>query len=155
MAEHDRIWQYRDRASSIRLDDVLDDLRRLVEVESPSLDVGAVSKSAAAVADLVERRLGSARRRWSRASPVRTSTGVGRAQPRVLLVGHHDTVHPIGSLAARPFRLADGRATGPGVFDMKGGIVLGVHAVAALADRSGSSSCSLRTRRSGRVRRGQ
>ena len=122
--------------SSIRLDDVLDDLRRLVEVESPSLDVGAVSKSAAAVADLVERRLGSA--------PTLVESVVGPhvhwrgpGKPRVLLVGHHDTVHPIGSLAARPFRVDDGRATGPGVFDMKGGIVLGVHAVAALADRSG------------------
>ena len=61
----------------------------------------------------------------------------GPGEPRVLLVGHHDTVHPIGSLAARPFRVADGRVTGPGVFDMKGGIVLGVHAVAALADPSG------------------
>jgi glutamate carboxypeptidase len=55
----------------------------------------------------------------------------------VLLVGHHDTVHPFGSLAARPFTVADGRATGPGVFDMKGGIVLAIHAVAALEDRSG------------------
>ena len=44
---------------------------------------------------------------------------------------------PIGALAARPFNVADGRVTGPGVFDMKGGIVLAVHAVAALDDRSG------------------
>ena len=38
---------------------------------------------------------------------------------RVLLVGHHDTVFPIGALAARPFGVDAGRATGPGVFDMK------------------------------------
>ena len=129
-------WQYRGRVSSIRLDDVLDDLRRLVEVESPSLDLDAVAKSAAAVADLVERRLGSAPTLVdSVAGPHVHWRGPG--EPRVLLVGHHDTVHPIGSLSVRPFRVADGRATGPGVFDMKGGIVLGVHAVAALADRSG------------------
>ena len=55
----------------------------------------------------------------------------------MLLVGHHDTVFPHGALAARPFTVADGRVTGPGSFDMKGGIVLGVCAVASLADRTG------------------
>ena len=129
-------WQYRDQVTNIRLDDVLDDLRALVEVESPSHDLDAVSRSASAVAALVERRLGDAPELVdSPAGPHVHWRGSG--EPRVLLVGHHDTVHPIGSLAARPFRVVDGRATGPGVFDMKGGIVLGVHAVAALADRSG------------------
>jgi glutamate carboxypeptidase len=129
-------WQYGDRVANIVLDDVLDDLRGLVEVESPSHDLGAVSKSAAAVAALIERRLGGTPELVdSAAGPHVHWRGAGT--PRVLLVGHHDTVHPIGSLAGRPFRVADGRATGPGVFDMKGGIVLGVHAVAALADRSG------------------
>ena len=42
----------------------------------------------------------------------------------MLIVGHHDTVHPLGSLAERPFTVGDGRATGPGVFDMKAGIVI-------------------------------
>jgi glutamate carboxypeptidase len=114
----------------------LDDLRSLVEVESPSHDGDALSASAAAVAALIERRLGSPPTlvdgpagphvHWS-----------GGGEPRVLVVGHHDTVFPLGTLAARPFTVIDGRLTGPGVFDMKGGIVLGIHAVAALADRSG------------------
>ncbi len=64
-------------------------------------------------------------------------TGGAAARRRVLLVGHHDTVFPLGTLAARPFTVADGRATGPGVFDMKGGIVAAVHAIAALEDRTG------------------
>ena len=61
----------------------------------------------------------------------------GGGEPRVLVLGHHDTVFPLGTLAQRPFRVADGRATGPGVFDMKGGIVQAIHAVAALDDASG------------------
>ena len=61
--------------------------------------------------------------------------------PQVLIVGHHDTVFPGGALAARPFTVADGRATGPGVFDMKAGIVIAVHAVASLPDRP-ASRCS-------------
>ena len=55
----------------------------------------------------------------------------------MLVVGHHDTVFPMGTVAARPFTVAGGRATGPGVFDMKGGIVQVVHAVAGLERRDG------------------
>jgi glutamate carboxypeptidase len=48
----------------------------------------------------------------------------GPAKNRVLLLGHTDTVWPAGELAKRPFKIDGGRATGPGVFDMKSGIVL-------------------------------
>jgi glutamate carboxypeptidase len=115
---------------------MLDDLRHLVEVESPSLVPDAIDASAEAVAALIDRRLGTAPRFVaSEAGPHVHWCGDG--EPRVLLVGHHDTVFPRGALAARPFTVVDGRATGPGVFDMKGGIVLAVHAIAALEDRSG------------------
>lgn len=115
---------------------MLADLGALVEVESPSLQLDAIGRSAAAVAELIERHLGSA------ADLVPSDAGPhvhwrSGGQPRVLLVGHHDTVFPLGTLAARPFSVRDGKARGPGVFDMKGGVVLGVHAVAALADRDG------------------
>jgi glutamate carboxypeptidase len=116
--------------------DVLDDLRTLVEAESPSLDIAAVAASAAAVAGVLERRLGS--------PPVLVDSPAGPhvhwqggGVPRVLVVGHHDTVFPLGTLADRPFTVADGRITGPGVFDMKGGIVLAIHAAAELPDRDG------------------
>ncbi|MGZ4724645.1 MAG: M20/M25/M40 family metallo-hydrolase, partial [Ilumatobacteraceae bacterium] len=56
---------------------------------------------------------------------------------RVLLVGHHDTVFPIGALATRPFGVDAGRATGPGVFDMKAGIVQAIHALSLLDDLDG------------------
>jgi glutamate carboxypeptidase len=122
--------------SRFSTDEMLDDLRRLVEVESPSHDVTALKCSADAVAELIARRLGT--------DPVLVASPVGPhvhwrgpGKPRVLVVGHHDTVFPIGALASRPFTVADGRVTGPGVFDMKGGIVVAVHAVAALDDRSG------------------
>jgi glutamate carboxypeptidase len=61
----------------------------------------------------------------------------GGGAPQVLLLGHHDTVFPRGTLAVRPFRVADGRATGPGVFDMLGGIVQALHGLAALDDVTG------------------
>ncbi len=52
----------------------------------------------------------------------------------ILLIGHHDTVWPKGTLARMPFRVQRGRAYGPGVLDMKSGIVLVVAAVRALQE---------------------
>ncbi len=120
----------------IQLDDLLADLAALVEVESPSHDLAALEQSAATLAGIIERRLGSAPRLVpTPAGPVVHWSAGGT--PRALILGHHDTVFPIGTLAKRPFTVVDGRATGPGVFDMKGGIVQAVHAVASLDDRSG------------------
>ena len=120
----------------IDLQAMLADLELLVNTESPSFDVARLAASALVLAGVMERRLGSPpliidgpagpHVHWS-----------GGGSPKVLIVGHHDTVFPVGSCAARPFSVADGRATGPGVFDMKAGIVQAVHAVASLADRSG------------------
>jgi glutamate carboxypeptidase len=116
---------------------LIDDLRGLVEVESPSHDVAALTASAGALAAQILERTGrpavlvegpdGPHVHWS-----------GGAAPRVLILGHHDTVFPLGTLAARPFSVDDGRATGPGVFDMKGGIVQAVHAVAALEPELGA-----------------
>lgn len=52
----------------------------------------------------------------------------------LLLVGHFDTVWPVGSFGENPFRIEDGVAYGPGVFDMKGGLVQGFWAMRALRE---------------------
>jgi len=52
--------------------------------------------------------------------------------PRLLLIGHMDTVFDLGTAAERPFRRVGERATGPGIADMKGGLLAGLHALAAL-----------------------
>jgi glutamate carboxypeptidase len=62
---------------------------------------------------------------------------LGPGPARVLLVGHHDTVHPIGTLARTPWSVVDGIARGPGCFDMKAGLVVMFHALASLPDRDG------------------
>ncbi|MFF1508338.1 M20 family metallopeptidase [Streptomyces sp. NPDC058326] len=121
---------------AVDTDALIEDLRTLVEVESPSRDLDALTASAKAVAGVIESRLGG------QAVLVESPSGPhvrwsGGGTPRVLLLGHHDTVFPLGTLARRPFRVEDGRATGPGVFDMLGGIVQAVHGVALLDDPSG------------------
>ena len=118
------------------LDHMLADLAALVEVESPSLDVEALESSAEVLAALIEARLGgSCERVASPAGPHVHWRGGG--DPDVLLLGHHDTVFPLGTLASRPFTVDDGIARGPGVFDMLGGIVQALHGLNQLADTSG------------------
>ena len=55
--------------------------------------------------------------------------------PRALLVGHMDTVFPVGTAAERPFRMVDGIATGPGVTDMKAGLLTLLYGLEALLAR--------------------
>ena len=57
--------------------------------------------------------------------------------PTLLLIGHLDTVFDPGTAAERPFAIADGIATGPGVTDMKSGLLAGLYAIAALREASG------------------
>jgi glutamate carboxypeptidase len=120
----------------ISLDAMLDDLRTLVEIESPSLDLAALQQSAEAVAAMIERLLGRPATLIDGPAGPHVHWSGGGA-PHVLLLGHHDTVFPVGALAARPFTVADGRVTGPGVFDMLAGIVQALHGLATLDDLSG------------------
>ena len=62
--------------------------------------------------------------------------GAGDTNQQLLVVGHLDTVWPLGTLAERPFRIENGRAFGPGIFDMKAGVALATFAMRALKDAS-------------------
>lgn len=122
--------------ADVSVDAMIEDLRTLVETESPSRDVNALAASAKTVSAFIESRLGGhAVLVESEAGPHVHWSGGGDL--RVLILGHHDTVFPLGTLERRPFTVEDGHATGPGVFDMLGGLVQAVHGVASLEDRSG------------------
>ena len=112
-------------------------LRELVEVESPSEDKAAVDRAGELVAGWAEALGGKVRRHRQkvfgdvlelRFGPARSKRG------RVLLVGHLDTVWPMGTLARMPWREAEGKLWGPGVLDMKVGVVMALEAVAALRE---------------------
>jgi len=122
-------------ADSFSLDAMVADLDVLVNAESPSRDIQRLTQHAELIADLMDRLLGH--RPHIIESPVGPHIHwVGGPDPRVLILGHHDTVHPVGTLARLPFSVDTGIIRGPGVFDMKAGIVQALHGVAALADRS-------------------
>lgn len=115
---------------------MLADLAELVNVESPSRDVSALTRSANILTSMIAERLGAAPKVIDSPSGPHIHWSSG-SSPKVLLIGHHDTVFPMGTLAQRPFRVEGERAVGPGVFDMKAGIVQAIHAIARLSDRSG------------------
>ena len=108
-------------------------LESLVRLESPSGDVEALGRCGAAIAAEMT-ALGA--RVTTHASPagdhLRGEWGRGASQ--VLLLGHYDTVWPVGQLARMPLRRDEERLSGPGAFDMKGGIVIALLALRALVD---------------------
>jgi len=124
-----------------RLEDILADAERLMACESPSDDLEAVARSADVVADVVGKRLSAVglpaeaeRLVIDGCNHLRWRFGGGG---RVVILTHHDTVWPIGTLATIPIGRKDGVLTGPGCFDMKVGLAQAVHAIAALAQAEG------------------
>ncbi len=124
-----------------RSDEYLAELETLVNIDSGSFSPWGVN----AVADRCEQRFRSfgwdVERRAHAPDPGERQLGdmvIGRRRgdggPRVLLVGHTDTVFDDGTAAARPFRIEGSRARGPGVSDMKAGLLTGFFAMHALQD---------------------
>lgn len=118
------------------LDTMLAGLRPWIECESPTHDAAAVTRSvemaardmaaAGAVTEAIPapKGLGAC----ARAAFPHEKTG----EPGILIMGHFDTVHPIGTLEKLPFRREGGRCYGPGILDMKGGSYAAFAAVTAL-----------------------
>jgi glutamate carboxypeptidase len=114
-----------------------EDIETLVTCESPSSDLDAVAASAAVVARLGTARLGVEPERIVLQGRTHLRWRLGGSPRRVLVLGHHDTVWPHGTLATHPFDVTDGALRGPGCFDMKTGLVMAFHALASLSDVDG------------------
>lgn len=116
---------------------MVSDLRALVELESPTSEPGRQGP----VFERLGRALRDAGFRW-RHFPGREYGGVLLATPRdrrsgrpvQLLLGHVDTVWPVGTLDEMPVEVDGDRLRGPGAFDMKGGLVQAVHALRVLSE---------------------
>ncbi len=107
-------------------------------MESPSTDKSAVDRCGAELSRRLESIGATVRRlpRAARGDHIRADfTGTG---PRVLLLGHFDTVWPIGQLERQPLREDAGRLHGPGIFDMKAGIAVSMLALRALHELEGT-----------------
>lgn len=105
-------------------------LRELVVLESPTEHVEGVRAVAERVGAELETR--GAQLRFEGNNLVAELPGEGEP---LLVLGHTDTVWPVGTLASMPFRVSNGLAYGPGAFDMKGGLVVLVEALRAAGPR--------------------
>src|SRR5215213_9882596 len=119
---------------------MLGDLRRFVELETPSTDKHLLDAFAEFLADYasstVEGRVEVLPAEGS-GNNVRVRWSGENGGPPLLLLGHFDTVWAQGTLEKMPFGVVDGVVTGPGVFDMKCGLVQGFWAVRALREVEG------------------
>src|SRR5215831_17548357 len=110
---------------TVSLQEPLRLLEQLVTLESPSFDKTLVDTLGRFVADQFSRIGGRVEiipaERFGDHLVIRFGE---TSEPPVMLLGHIDTVFPKGEILKRPFRIEGNRATGPGVFDMKGGILL-------------------------------
>jgi glutamate carboxypeptidase len=132
-------WADRLRYFSEHQNLIVQTIRKFVEIESPSDHKPSADHMASVLASEFEALGGRAK--FHRSSDFGDSLQIdfvppSRAQSAnrrpILLLGHHDTVYPLGTLTNMPCEVEDGNLHGPGVLDMKAGIALMLHAIAAL-----------------------
>lgn len=122
---------------------MLEQLEALVSVESPSDSKVAVDRASQLVARWLPAVGGKVR--WHKQKQVgdlleaRFRGNGPQPAKSILLLGHLDTVWPMGTLATMPFLASKGRIFGPGVYDMKAGVVMAVHALAMLREVEAST----------------
>jgi glutamate carboxypeptidase len=117
-------------------DSMLAGLKPWVEIESPTFDAARVNamldhvaRECALSGAMVERIAG----RMGFGDCVRARFAFGHEdKPGILIMGHLDTVHPVGTLEKLPWRREENRCYGPGIFDMKGGNFIALEAVRML-----------------------
>lgn len=116
-------------------DELLDDLATYVGIETPSDDKAALITGLSWLDGWLRERLGTPDNvrdvDGGRYGDIKVYNFPGAGEP-VLLLCHYDTVWPLGTLAGWPFTVDGDRATGPGIFDMKSGLVHAVWALRAL-----------------------
>jgi glutamate carboxypeptidase len=120
---------------------LLEFIESLVAIESPSDDPVAVNRCGAELAARLEAMGGTITRLASASAGdhLRASFGAGTRQ--LLLLGHFDTVWPVGQLERMPIRRERGKLHGPGVFDMKAGIGLAALATRAALEAGALNNC--------------
>jgi glutamate carboxypeptidase len=121
-----------------RLPQMLDLLRELTLLESPSTEKRPADRCCGFLADQWQLRGGIVeilpQNLRGNQLRVRWEPNAGRPSGQLLVLGHYDTVYPTGTLEQMPFRIASGKAFGPGTFDMKAGIVQALFAFEVLQE---------------------
>src|SRR6202790_2161952 len=133
-SRRDSEWSDRLRYFEARKEEMVQTVREFVAIESPSDNKLAADRMGALLAARFEALGGRAHvhRAEEFGDSVQIDFPGGEKIKPVLLLGHFDTVYPLGTLATMPRHVADGRLYGPGVLDMKSGVALMLYAIEAL-----------------------
>ncbi|MGO8984972.1 MAG: M20 family metallopeptidase [Terriglobales bacterium] len=131
-----RLAQFRRGYFKERSGQIVSTIRELVEIESPSDSKAAVDRMSDAVTEKFAALGGEIKIHLVKdfGNHLQVDFPGDSTSKPVLLLGHYDTVYPLGTLATMPCRITRDKLTGPGVLDMKSGIALMLHALAALQD---------------------
>jgi glutamate carboxypeptidase len=124
---------------SERRDEMVSTVRELAEIESPSDNKPAVDRLSAAVAEKFAALGGTVKIHQAKdfGNHLQVDFAGRLGTKPVLMLGHYDTVYPVGTLTSMPCRIVDNKLTGPGVLDMKSGIALMLYVLAALKEWHG------------------
>jgi glutamate carboxypeptidase len=119
-----------------RLPEMLSTLQKLVVAESPSLEKAPADRCCDILAAEWRKRGAGVERiaQKRHGDQVRVTWWPNKSRPQgqLLVLGHYDTVYSSGTLAKMPFRVSGGKAYGPGIFDMKAGIIQALYALETL-----------------------
>src|SRR3954454_6046870 len=110
---------------------ILDGIRRWVEIETPTDAPAEVNRLGELIAQSYDGMPAHVERIAGRdgcGDHLVARSAWGQDTPGILVLSHHDTVHPLGFIQRLPFRIDGDRAFGPGIYDMKGGAYLAYHA---------------------------
>jgi glutamate carboxypeptidase len=121
-----------------RLPQMVETLRELTLLESPSLEKAPTDRCCEFLAEkwLHHGTIAQIIRQKHRGDHLRVvwKPVERRVTSQLLVLGHYDTVYPAGTLAKMPFRISAGKVYGPGIFDMKAGIVQALFALKAIRE---------------------
>ena len=120
---------------------LLEFIESLVAIESPSDDPDAVNRCGRELTARLEAMGGMVTPVPSAAAGDHLRVSFGSGHRQVLMLGHFDTVWPVGQIGRMPLRREGGKLYGPGVFDMKAGIGLAALATRAVLDGDGFENC--------------
>lgn len=110
-------------------------LKEFVQLESPSHESKEASDLCADLLERIYKEIGFSVKRLPRTACGDNIYGeMGSGAKTILFVGHYDTVYPLGTLKKMPFSMERGKARGPGILDMKSGIIIAYFAVKALKE---------------------
>lgn len=116
-------------------DKMMESLKTIVECESPSKDKALSDILSNKLIEIFQQLTGG------KATPIQIKDygnhvrgEFGEGEEQILLVGHYDTVFPAGKIKELPFRVEGNKAYGPGIFDMKGGLIAGIYALKTIKE---------------------